>query len=79
MARGEGDGTDVPEKISALLITKRISLSDQLYHEATLANLLETVLYHEAAAEAAEESMLDLGDYCYRKLSQLLARYWDKI
>ena len=47
----------------------------QLYHEATVANLLETVLYYRESCEAAEESVLDMVDYCYRKLTQLVARY----
>ena len=50
----------------------------QLYHEATLANLLETVLFHQEAASSAEDSALDLVDYCYRKLCHLTARYMYK-
>ncbi|XP_064633011.1 zinc finger MYND domain-containing protein 10-like [Lineus longissimus] len=45
-----------------------------LYHEATVANLLETVLFHRESCEVAEDSMLDLLDYCYRKLAYLTAR-----
>ncbi|KAK2161259.1 hypothetical protein LSH36_119g01005 [Paralvinella palmiformis] len=44
-----------------------------LYHEAILANLLETVLFHQEVASSAEDSALDLTDYCYRKLSHLIA------
>ena len=47
----------------------------QLYHEATLANLLETVLFHQEACESAGETILDLADYCYRKLAMLAARW----
>ena len=47
----------------------------QLYHEATVVNLLETVLFHEEAAQSGEDAMLDLADYCYRKLTYLVAVY----
>lgn len=43
-----------------------------LYHEATLINLLETILYHQDACEAAGDSILDLVDYCYRRVVWLL-------
>uniref|UniRef100_A0A7S3QQL4 Uncharacterized protein n=1 Tax=Dunaliella tertiolecta TaxID=3047 RepID=A0A7S3QQL4_DUNTE len=43
-----------------------------LYHEVTLANLLEVTLYHSHAAEALpEEHLLELADWCYRKLRYL--------
>ncbi|XP_013417861.1 zinc finger MYND domain-containing protein 10 [Lingula anatina] len=45
-----------------------------LYHEATIINLLETIMYHKDACESAEESILDLLDYCYRKLTALIAK-----
>ncbi|XP_074645727.1 zinc finger MYND domain-containing protein 10-like [Tubulanus polymorphus] len=48
-----------------------------LYHEATLANLLETILYHSDACEAAEDTILDLTDYCYRKLLYFISRCED--
>lgn len=39
-----------------------------------MANLLETVMYHKEVCESAEESVIDLIDYCYRKLTALIAR-----
>ncbi|XP_065190522.1 zinc finger MYND domain-containing protein 10-like [Sycon ciliatum] len=45
-----------------------------LHHEATLINLLETVLYYRDACECCGESVLDLLDYCYRKITTLIAR-----
>ena len=42
------------------------------YHEAVLANLLETTLFHEDAAEAAGDLVVELADYCHRKLIWLL-------
>ncbi|XP_006631200.2 zinc finger MYND domain-containing protein 10 [Lepisosteus oculatus] len=45
-----------------------------IHHEATIINLLETVLFYQDSCEAAEESILDLIDYCHRKLTLLAAR-----
>eukprot|EP00873_Tetraselmis_striata_P028698 jgi/Tetstr1/448962/TSEL_036187.t1 len=43
-----------------------------LYHEATVANLLEVSLYHSHAAEAcSEDAMLELVDWCHRKMIYL--------
>jgi len=49
----------------------------QLYHEATLVNLLETVLFHKESLESADDSALDLLDYCYRKLSSFVGKHVD--
>ncbi|KAJ8301546.1 hypothetical protein KUTeg_020533 [Tegillarca granosa] len=45
-----------------------------LYHEATVINLLETTLFFRETCESAEDSVPDLIDYCYRKLTELVAR-----
>ena len=42
------------------------------YHEAVLSNLLETTLFHEDAAEAAGDLIVELADYCHRKLVWLM-------
>lgn len=42
-----------------------------IHHEATIINLLETILFHEDSCEAADDSLLDLVDYCHRKLTLL--------
>lgn len=43
------------------------------YHEATLCNLLECVLYHKDAIIYCEEAMMtELVDYCQRKLNTLI-------
>ena len=44
-----------------------------LYHEATLANLLETVFYHDYAAESVGNSIIELIDWCARRLIYLNA------
>mmetsp|Transcript_16405 Transcript_16405/g.40438 ORF Transcript_16405/g.40438 Transcript_16405/m.40438 type:complete len:576 (+) Transcript_16405:161-1888(+) len=42
-----------------------------LYHEATVCNLLEVLLYHEQICESGGDAMCELADYCYRKLLML--------
>lgn len=42
-----------------------------LYHEATLVNLLECVLYHDYAAEALHEAAIDLVDYVAARVEEL--------
>jgi len=44
-----------------------------IYHEASCVNLLECVLFHRTSCEAAEDSIIDLIDYCYRKLYYLVS------
>ncbi|XP_010143389.1 PREDICTED: zinc finger MYND domain-containing protein 10, partial [Buceros rhinoceros silvestris] len=45
-----------------------------LHHEASIINLLETVFFYKEICESAEDSVLDLIDYCHRKLTLLAAR-----
>ncbi|KAM6256730.1 zinc finger MYND domain-containing protein 10 isoform 2-T2 [Porphyrio hochstetteri] len=45
-----------------------------LHHEASIINLLETVFFHKEICTSAEDSILDLIDYCHRKLTLLAAR-----
>ncbi|NXH19835.1 ZMY10 protein, partial [Bucco capensis] len=45
-----------------------------LHHEASIINLLETVFFYKEICESAEDSILDLIDYCHRKLTLLAAR-----
>uniref|UniRef100_A0A8D0G8T8 Zinc finger MYND domain-containing protein 10 n=1 Tax=Sphenodon punctatus TaxID=8508 RepID=A0A8D0G8T8_SPHPU len=45
-----------------------------LHHEASIINLLETVFFHKEICESAEDTILDLIDYSYRKLTLLVAR-----
>ncbi|GAB1598736.1 zinc finger MYND domain-containing protein 10-like [Argonauta hians] len=47
---------------------------EKLYHEATVINLLETTLYFPESCESADENLLDLVDYCYRKLTDSICR-----
>jgi len=45
-----------------------------LYHEASVTNLLEVVLYHRTACENADDVLVELIDYCYRKFCALQVR-----
>ena len=42
-----------------------------LYHEATVVNLFEILLYHKHVCESLGEKMIELVDYCSRKLTRL--------
>lgn len=46
-----------------------------LYHEATVVNLLEVLLYHKHVCEAGGERMLEMVDYVARKLTRLNGGY----
>ncbi|XP_053724523.1 zinc finger MYND domain-containing protein 10 isoform X1 [Synchiropus splendidus] len=45
-----------------------------IHHEATIINLLETIMFHKDSCEAADDSVLDLVDYCHRKLTLLAGK-----
>lgn len=38
-----------------------------MYHESSVCNLLEIMLYHRTACESSEDALVELIDYCYRK------------
>lgn len=42
-----------------------------LFQEAVIANFLQIILFHGEAVEAAEDMIVELIDYCYRKLVSL--------
>jgi hypothetical protein len=44
-----------------------------VYHEASVANLLEICLFHRTSCEEAGDALVDLVDYCVRKLRYLLS------
>ncbi|XP_052575937.1 zinc finger MYND domain-containing protein 10 isoform X2 [Peromyscus californicus insignis] len=57
------------EPIQELLVTH-----GKVHHEASIINLLETVFFHKEVCESADDKVLDLVDYCHRKLILLVAR-----
>lgn len=65
------------EKIWPLVKSKIAKFSSlrtyiPVYHEATLTNLLEVCLFHRTTCEEAQDALVDLVDYCIRKLRYLL-------
>jgi hypothetical protein len=44
-----------------------------VYHEASVANLLECCLFHRTSCEEAGDALVDLVDYCVRKLRYVLS------
>ena len=44
-----------------------------MYHEVSTVNFLEVLLYNRSACEAADDTLVELIDYCYRKFSSMLA------
>jgi hypothetical protein len=45
----------------------------QIFHESVLMNLLETICFHRTAVDAADDYLLEIGDYCYRAIHKLVA------
>ena len=43
------------------------------FHEAAIMNLLEVVLYHDYAAQACGDLLVELVDYCVRRVRWLIA------
>ncbi|CAE7949327.1 zmynd10, partial [Symbiodinium sp. KB8] len=50
-----------------------------VYHEASVANLLEVCLYHRTSCEEAGDALVDLVDYCVRKLRYLVCTPNDEL
>jgi hypothetical protein len=46
----------------------------KFYHEASVVNLLETLMYHEDVCTAFDDQILDLIDYCYRLLTEIIRK-----
>lgn len=45
-----------------------------VYHEASVANLIEILLYHRTSCEECGDALIDLVDWCIRKLRYLLSK-----
>merc|ERR1719502_1748268 len=66
------------EKIWPLVKSKVAKFSSlrsyiPVYHEASVANLLECCLFHRTSCEEAGDALVDLVDFCVRKLRYLLS------
>ena len=46
-----------------------------LYHQASLVNLFEVLMYHKHVCEAGGEMMMEMVDYCARKMMRLNGGY----
>jgi hypothetical protein len=61
-----------PDAMDSSLTNTQVYLAH--FHEATLCNLLEIAFFHQDACEAAgDDALLELTDYCARKLVYLNA------
>jgi hypothetical protein len=49
-----------------------VNIRVKFYHEACLINLLETLMYHDDVTTAFDDQMLDLIDYSYRLLTEII-------
>ncbi len=38
-----------------------------MFHQSSVSNLLEVILYHRTACESSQDALVELIDYCYRK------------
>ena len=67
------------DKIFSLIVDDVAKLSTIksyicVYHEASICNLLEVLLFHRTAVENDEDAIVELIDYCYRKLVNITSR-----
>ncbi len=51
----------------------------QCYHEAMICNLLEVAMFHEHVVESASGCMMELVDYCMRKVTWLITLTPDEL
>ena len=54
-----------------LVLSKLIQLINQVYHEVSTVNFLEVLMYHRTACEGADDTLVELIDYCYRKFAEM--------
>jgi hypothetical protein len=64
-----------PKLVPHLASRNSMRLYFILYHEATIVNLLEIMLYHKHVCAAAGELMIELVDYVARKITKLNGGY----
>lgn len=64
----------LPIAINSVTASNSLRVYYLMHHEAVLVNLLEVFLYHQHAAEALGDGIVDLVDYISRRLGELIAR-----
>ena len=45
-----------------------------VYHEAVILNMLEVMLYHYTAVHESKELLIEIIDYCYKKVTPQIAK-----
>jgi zinc finger MYND domain-containing protein 10 len=45
-----------------------------LYHEAVIMNILEVFMFHRTAVDESGELLIEIIDYCYKKISKQIGR-----
>jgi hypothetical protein len=70
-----------PELLKSKDKLQQIKMYMGMYHESSVCNLLEVMLYHRTACENSEDGLVELIDYCYRKFVKMTgdARKYDKL
>lgn len=64
----------LPHLLEKVTPQSSFQLYMMMYHEAPIATLLETVMFHSDTTESADDFILDLLDYCYRKVTDTIKR-----
>jgi hypothetical protein len=45
-----------------------------LYHEAVILNILEVLMFHRTAIDESGEFLIEVIDYCYKKITKQIAK-----
>ena len=45
-----------------------------VYHEAVVCNMLEVMLYHYTAVKESKALLIEVIDYCYKKITPQIAK-----
>ena len=45
-----------------------------LYHEAVILNILEVVMFHRTAIDESGEFLVEIIDYCYKKITKQISK-----
>ncbi|CAF2135604.1 unnamed protein product [Rotaria magnacalcarata] len=63
-------------ELIAIRFEPRVTFSIYIifYHEACIVNLLETLMYHEDVSTSCDDQILDLVDYSYRLLTEVIRK-----
>ena len=65
----------LPLMKSKLCVASSFRSYTSVYHEAVLCNLIEILFFHKSSVECGEEYLIDLIEYCYRKLVKIMMKF----